>query len=386
MNFSFYSPARIYFGAGVRNNIGQYVEEYGSKCLIVRSPVRDSRRELHYSEITESLDNQGIQYVVFQGVEPNPTTDIVNKGKEIAVNENVDFILAYGGGSSMDTAKAIALMAANQDLTWEYSFNQFSDPFNDLDKTVKALPIVAITTTSGTGSHVTQAAVVTESEKKEKLTLFHSCLIPSVSLVDPELMLTVPEKVTAETGFDAMCHAMESFFNPRATKLTETLSLQSISIIAESLPLLLKDLTNLELREQLAYADTLSGICLSNAGAEAPHPIAETINGYFPELAHGQTLAYVYPSYLKYVSSVIPNKVKTLLVILKDYNPADEQAPLHEQAELTIKHFIQKIGLSQPFTFKGDKDMLIKELQEKLFFNLPLTNSDRLKEILSQSL
>ncbi|MFJ5621660.1 iron-containing alcohol dehydrogenase [Peribacillus loiseleuriae] len=386
MNFSFYSPAKIHFGGGERKEVGKRSKYLGEKCLIVRTPVKNNDRENYFQEVTASLTENGIQYVIFDGVKPNPTTDIVDQGKMVAIHERVDFILAYGGGSSMDTAKAIALMAYNNDFTWDYSFREFSDPFHDHDQTVEALPVVTITTTSGTGSQVTQAAVVTDTEKQEKLTLFHSCLFPKVSIVDPELMVTVPEKTTAITGFDAMCHAIESYFNPRATRLTETLSLQAISIIVEALPLVMKDLENVSLRENLAYADTLAGICLSNAGAEAPHPIAETINGFFPDLAHGETLSFVYPSYLKHVSNVIPEKVETLLSILKDYIPSTKQNTLAEKAFLTMRNFLQMIGLSGHFSFMENKEAHIQEMKEKLFFNLPLTNSKQLQAILAESL
>lgn len=376
---------RIHFGESVRKKVGESVRKYGKRCLIVRTPVKDKHREKYFTEVTNCLENNGIEYVVFDGVKPNPTKDVIDTGKTIAIDEKVDFILAFGGGSSMDAAKAIALMAYNQEFSWEYCFKEFSDPFLDRDATVKALPVVTITTTSGTGSHVTQAAVITDSEKKEKLTLFHTCLFPKESFVDPELMITVPQKATAATGFDAMCHAMESYFNPRSTRLTETLSFQAITIIVDTLPLVLKDLANIEYREKLAYADTLAGICLSNAGAEAPHPIAETINGYLPDLAHGETLAFIYPHYLKHASNVIPEKIEAILQLLKEYLPSGEQKPFNETAKKTMESFLGVIGLSKPFTLQGDKEATIEEMKEKLFFNLPLTNSKQMQEILAES-
>src|SRR5699024_9865580 len=191
-------------------------------------------------------------------------------------------------------------------LSWAYCLKELCNPFLDHHQIIQALPVVAVTTTSGTGSHVTQASVISDLKLHEKMTFFHSSLFPKVSIIDPEIMITVPKKVTAATGFDALCHAIESYFNPRASMLTKILSLQSIEIIVETLPKLIHDPKNLNYREKLAYADTLSGICLSNAGAEAPHPIGEIINGYFPELSHGETLAFVYPTYFKHVISIIP--------------------------------------------------------------------------------
>ncbi|MEH7383464.1 iron-containing alcohol dehydrogenase [Bacillus sp. JJ1533] len=385
MDFSFYSPVRIHYGSGKRKEIGKRAKVYGKKGLIIRTPIRNSERENHFNEITDSLSKNDIDYIVFDQVKPNPTTTIVDKAKKLAIEENVDFILAYGGGSSMDTAKAVALRGYNPEFTWDYCFNECSDPFNDKDETIQALPILAITTTSGTGSHVTQAAVISDKENNDKLTIFHSSLFPKESFVDPELMVSVPKHVTAVTGFDALSHALESYLNPRASLYTETLSLQSISLIAQVLPKVINDLGNLKYREELAYADTLSGICLSNAGAEAPHPIGEIINGYYPNLAHGETLAFVYPSFMKHVSLVKPEKVQTLLSLLKDYLPQEEYS-LEEKAFETMKNFLTAIGLTDVLSrIEIDEEKLV-QMKEKLVFNLPLTNSKQLQEILVSSL
>lgn len=385
MEFSFYSPVRIHFGCGKRREIGDRAKGYGKKGLIIRTPIRNSERENYFNEITDSLSENGIDYIVFDQVKPNPTTSIVDKAKRIVIEEQIDFILAYGGGSSMDTAKAVALRGYNPEFSWDYCFNECSDPFQDKDEAIKALPILAITTTSGTGSHVTQAAVITDVENNDKLTIFHSSLFPKESFVDPELMVSVPKHVTAVTGFDALSHALESYLNPRASLFTETLSLHSISLIAQVLPNVIDDLGNLEYREKLAYADTLSGICLSNAGAEAPHPIGEIINGYYPDLAHGETLAFVYPSFMKHVSHVKPQKVQTLLSILNDYVP-EENYSLEEKAFATMKNFLIAIELTEVLSkIKIEAKKLVK-MKEKLVFNLPLTDSKQLQEILVSSL
>ncbi|WP_189655136.1 iron-containing alcohol dehydrogenase [Bacillus sp. HNG] len=385
MKFSFYSPVRIHFGRGSRKVIGKRAKCYGTKGLIIRTPIRNSDREKYFTEITESLVENGVQYIVFDQVKPNPTTSIVDDAKQLAIEEKVDFILAYGGGSSMDTAKAVALRGYNQEFSWDYCFSECSDPFQDKDETIKALPLLAVTTTSGTGSHVTQAAVISDIENDDKLTIFHSCLFPKESFVDPELMVSVPKHITAVTGFDALSHALESYLNPRASLYTETLSLQSISLITQVLPNVIHDLGNLEYREKLAYADTLSGICLSNAGAEAPHPIGEIINGYYPDLAHGETLAYVYPSFMKHVSHAKQEKVETLLTILKDFVPTGDLS-LGEKAYETMKNFLSAIELTDVLSKIEIEEEKLAKMKEKLVFNLPLTNSKQLQEILVSSL
>ncbi|GGP07717.1 iron-containing alcohol dehydrogenase [Oceanobacillus neutriphilus] len=385
MEFYFYSPTKIYFGKGVRRKTGKAAASIGKKCLIVRTPFKDKGREYYFEEITASLTENNIQYAIFDQVKPNPTTAIVNSGVEIARKENVDFILGYGGGSSLDTAKTIALFTKNTVLGWEACFQRFSDPFAANAEAVAALPVMAITTTSGTGSQVTQAAVITDSESKDKMTIFHPDLIPAIGLIDPELMLTVPKKVTAITGFDALSHAMESYLNPRASVLTKYLSLQAIEMVVNALPELLHDLHNMELREKLAYADTIAGICLSNAGAEAPHPIGEMINGYYPELAHGETLAFVYPAYFDYVSGIVPEKMSELLLIFKSYVPKDSDW-LGEKAVGTLKNFLKAIELNVSLRTLEVPETVAEEIEKKLVFNLPLTNAENLQKIFNKSL
>ena len=386
MEFSFYSPGRVRFGNGVRKELGKLANVYGEKCLIIRTPLKNNHREKYFIEITNSLSESGINYVVFDQVQPNPTIDIVDKAKKQAIEENVDFILGFGGGSSIDTAKAVALMAHNKEFTWEFCFEEFSNPFLDNDETIQALPVLAINTTAGTGSQVTQAAVITNTLKNEKNTLFHSCLFPKLSIIDPELMVTVPRKITAITGFDALSHAIESYFNPRASMLSTTLSLQAITLIVQTLPKAINDLENIVWREKLAYADYLAGICLSNAGAEAPHPIGEIINGYYPLLAHGETLAFVYPSFFKNVSTKIPEKMEAVLEILKEYAPTEELYAFDEKASVTMKNFLAAIELSLSLTSLTIPEEIVHEMKEKLCFNLPLTDSKGMREILTNSL
>ncbi|MCT1901963.1 iron-containing alcohol dehydrogenase [Oceanobacillus sojae] len=385
MEFYFYSPAKIYFGQGARKKAGKAVASIGKKCLIVRTPFKDRRRENYFEEITASLRENNIQYAIFDQVKPNPTTDIVNSGVEMARKEKVDFIIGYGGGSSLDTAKAIALFTKNRALSWEECFQRLSDPFADNAEATAALPVIAITTTSGTGSQVTQAAVITDSESKGKMTIFHPDLIPDIGLIDPELILTVPKRATAITGFDALSHAMESYLNPRASVLTKSLSLQAIEMIVDALPELLNDLQNMELREKLAYADTIAGICLSNAGAEAPHPVGEMINGYYPELAHGETLAFVYPAYFDYVSGIVPEKMSELLTIFKNYVP-EESERLGEKAAGTLNNFLKAIDLNVCLHTLEMPESVAEAIREKLVFNLPLTSAENLQKIFNESL
>ena len=386
MEFHFYSPTKLISGNGVRKEVGKRVSGLGKKCLIVRTPISEADWEKRFEELTTSLSESGIEYTIYDGVRPNPTTDLVEEGVEKAKANDVDFILGYGGGSSLDTAKAIALFAKNPDLEWKYCFETFSDAFPDTEEPLEALPVVAVTTTSGTGSHVTQASVITDSKANDKLTIFHSSLIPKIGIVDPELMISLPKRMTAITGFDALAHATESYFNPRASVLTKMLSLKAIELVVDTLPKLIEDLGNVEYREKMAYADTLAGVCLSNAGAEAPHPIGEIINGYFPEAAHGETLAFVYPTFLKYVSDLVPEKARALMEVFKEYVPKEQQGTLGETTCQMMENFLKAIELDDSLSALDMSQEIIDEIKNKLAFNLPLTTAENLKKIFVESL
>jgi len=386
VSFQFFSPTKIHFGNGYRKKIGIVSKKYGKKCLIVRTKKKLSEREVFFNDIISQLEHQGIKYVIYDKVISNPSTEVVERGVSIAEEKEVDFIIGYGGGSALDTAKSISLLIENKKKSWELLFKSLSNPFSDGNPLIQSLPLIAITTTSGTGSHITQASVISDLNNNEKNTLFHSTLFPNECIVDPELMNTVPSHVTSATGFDALCHAFESFLNPNASRLTRTLSLQSMNIIVQTLPKLIRDINNQEYRELMAYADTLSGICLSNAGAEAPHPIGEIINGYIPELSHGETLAFVYPSYCKYIIDIIPERFEHILNVFEFYIPKDTNLSKNDQAFYMMKNFLIDIDLLISSSSIKLDEQLIYNVTNKLTFNLPLTNAEGLKEVFKNSI
>ena len=213
-NFNYYQPTEIRFGWGRTDETGEAVAGYGKNCLVVTTPLFPEFDEI-FKKVMDSLKNTGVNAVHFDGVIPNPTTDVVTKGAELAKEHGCDVILGLGGGSSMDTAKAIAVEAVHEGTCWDYLW------FRETQPTEKTLPVIAVTTTSGTGSHVTQVAVVTNTAKKCKSALYNARIFPRIGIVDPELMLTVPEHITAVTGFDVFTHAFESLIHINSSPYIE---------------------------------------------------------------------------------------------------------------------------------------------------------------------
>lgn len=245
----------------------------------------------------------------------------------------------FGGGSSMDTAKAIAVEATHEGSSWDYLFYK-EQP------TDKTLPIVAISTTSGTGSQVTQVSVVTNTTERDKSALYNNLLYPRVSIIDPELMVSVPRFVTATTGFDVLCHAFESLLHPNRGAYVELLAKEAIKIVSENLPKVLQNLEDVDARSAMAWADTIAGLCIANAGVTLPHGMGMAIGGMYPHVAHGQALAIVYPACVEYTwEKAIDQHAFLSRTLNQQMNGEDKEAA--QLAPEMIMEFLGKIGLQQ---------------------------------------
>jgi len=379
-NFNFYMPTQIRFGKGRINELKEIIPSYGKKCLIISRPFNGSLKKL-YEKINKILEDIGVSTFVYDGIVPNPTIDGVNEGVKIASENNIDFVLGVGGGSVMDSAKLIAFLK-NKDskINWNEVTKKYNNPFKISEKPKDAVPFIAISTTSGSGSHCTQAAVVSDLEKKEKITVFHSGLFPSVAIVDPELMLTVPSKVSSATGFDVFAHAFESYLGNLTSPLTEKMSFEAINLVFEYLPKVINDPENINYRSKMAWADTLAGMCLSNGGADLPHPLGEIIGGICPRISHGETLAIVYPEFLNYKENISPQKFS---LIEKETG----LEKIGQSLTLKINTLLKEINLYDSFNYSN-----ISSNEIKLISNHPLLdilqpeNSSEIKNIMNNSL
>jgi len=218
--FDYHLPTQIHFGPGRIKELGDIVKRYGDRCLIVSGPKSGSLKDL-YPKIREYLRSAGVAEAHFDGIEPTPTTDIIGQGAQMAKEHRADVVVGIGGGSSMDSAKAIAVEATHEGSCWNYLF------FRDTQPTEKTLPVIEVPTTSGTGSPVNQCGVVTHTQTRDKSALWHPNLFPRAALIDPELCISLPKHMTAATGFDMFCHAFESFISSGCSTYTEMMSLKA---------------------------------------------------------------------------------------------------------------------------------------------------------------
>lgn len=354
-DFGFHVPTEVHFGAGKLATIGETVERFGKRCLLVTGPRTGSVR-LYLPRLLEYLENAGISVAHFDGVIPNPTTDTIGAGASMAVEHRADVILGVGGGSSMDAAKAIAVEATHEGGCWDYLFYREAKP------TEKTLPVVAVSTTSGTGSQVTQVSVVTHTETRDKSALYNALLFPRVAIVDPELMLTVPRHVTACTGFDTFTHAFESAIHVNTSPYVELMAWEAISLVLSHLPVVLEDGSNMEARSALAYADTLAGMCIANAGVTLPHGIGMAIGGMYPHVAHGEALALNYPAFMRFTCASAPVPFARLARLLNpDLEGVDDETAAERSCD-ELDAFLQKIGLWMGLADKGVPEEELSDL------------------------
>ena len=335
--FNYFQPTEIIFGAGRVKEIGEQAARFGKSCLLVTVPEFDAVAPL-YKRVKEYLKEAGMIAAHFDGVIPNPTTDVVTAGADIAKKIKAEVIIGLGGGSSMDTAKAIAVEASHEGTAWDYL--HYKTP-----PTKKTLPIIAVTTTSGTGSQTTPCAVITKSDVKDKSAIWHPNIFARVAIVDPELMLTLPANITAMTGFDAFAHNFEAYISNGTNSYIEAIALDGIKRILKYLPLVLKDGSNLEAREEMAWSDTLGGLAIASAGVTLPHGLGMQISGHCPHVAHGQSLAVTYPEFTRYTYKWAAAK---FAAVGRMFNPLLEKAPEEEAAEKCcdeIDKFLKNIGL-----------------------------------------
>lgn len=352
--FEINQPTKIVIGKDSLMNLGQYAAQYGNKAILVTENVSGPLAGI-YRKALRILEAAGVQAVHFDGVQANPTTDIVAKGAVMAREAGAQVVIGLGGGSSMDTAKAIAIEATHEGTVWDYlHYKKQPD-----DRT---LPIIAVTTTSGTGSQATPCAVITKTEDKDKSAVWNDHIFPKIAIVDPMLMLSVPVGVTMQTGFDTFAHNFEAFLSVNGSLYTDTLALQGIRLAVENLPKLLEKPDDLAARESMALADTLGGIVIASAGVTLPHGLGMQISGHKPSVSHGQSLAVVYPEFTRFTWKYAVDKFAAAGRI---FNPELNSADDTEAAKrccAEIDGFLRKIGLWIDFSALGVTKEEIREI------------------------
>lgn len=304
MNFNYHIPTKLLFGPGKLDDLSQEALP-GHKALIVISSGKSVKENGYLDHLMAILKKKGTSFVVFDKILPNPIKSHVMEGAQLAKEEGCDFVIGLGGGSSIDSAKSIAVMAKNPGDYWDYVSGGTG---KGLPLANHPLPIVAITTTAGTGTEADPWTVITKEETNEKIGFGNEMTFPVLSVVDPELMVTVPKKLTAYQGFDALFHSTEGYIATIATPISDAFALKSIALIAKNLSKCIKDGKNLEARTQVALANTLSGFVESTSSCTSEHSMEHALSALHPELPHGAGLIMLSKAYYTFFASKVPNK------------------------------------------------------------------------------
>ena len=293
--FNFYSPVNIIYGKGALNRLKD-LKLPGIKAVIVTAG--DGSMDAYAARVKSLLAEQNIDAAVFAEIGTNPDTNLVDRAAAFAAAQGCDFIVALGGGSSIDCSKGMAVVVKNGGKCWDYVV---SGSGGRKPITNGALPIIAVPTTAGTGSEVSYVAVISNEATNEKQVIFSPLLFSKIAIIDPELTYTVPKHLTAFQGFDAFTHALEGLLIKKNSAVTDMYALEAIRLIGEYLPRAVENGRDEEARCALAAASNLAGIVLAQAGSSSEHPLEHALSAYFPRLPHGAGLATVFEAYYEEV-------------------------------------------------------------------------------------
>ena len=297
MSYQFYVPTRTMFGAGKLNELHAQAMP-GKKAMVVISNGKSMKETGILYRVLKELAQAGVDTAVFDRVQANPLRSTVMDGAAYARKNECDFVVALGGGSVMDASKAIAAMATNEGDIWDY-INGGTGGGKTI--TEKALPVICITTTAGTGSEADQWGVITNDETNEKIGFGgYDCLFPVLSVVDPELMFSVPSKYTAYQGFDALFHSTECYISKAHNQMGDMLAMTAITNIGKYLVRAVKDGTDLEAREGLAFANNLSGQVMTVSSCTSEHSMEHAMSAYHQGLPHGAGLIMISAAYYQH--------------------------------------------------------------------------------------
>ena len=309
MRFEFATAGRIIFGAGTFREVGQLASQFGRKALVICGLNLD-----RVDPLLESLKHSGVEGISFP-VNSEPDLETISNGVELARQKKSDLVIGFGGGSAMDTAKAVAVLCTNPGDIFEY-----------LEVVGKGKPLVhsplaciAIPTTAGTGSEVTRNAVLGVREKKVKVSLRSLLMLPRLAVVDPELTYSLPAEITASTGLDALTQLIESFVSIQSNPLVDGLCREGIQRAGRSLYAAYQDGNNPAAREDMSLASLMGGLALANAKLGAVHGFAGPLGGMFPA-PHGMICA-----------RLLPLVMETNVNALKDRDPESAALSRYEE-------------------------------------------------------
>lgn len=322
--YGYYMPPVSLMGIGSYKTVGTQIKALGaSKTLIVTDKGIVGTGIC--AKITDILDVENIKYAIFDGAQPNPTVGNVEDGLKVFQKNKCDCIISLGGGSPHDCAKGIGLVAGNGGSIKDYE---------GLDQSKKPMvPLIAVNTTAGTASEMTRFAIITDTDRHVKMAIVDWHTTPTIAINDPLLMMGMPPSLTAATGMDALTHAIEAYVSTAATPITDSNALAAIDLITKYLKRAVEDGSDMEARDQMAYAEFLAGMAFNNASLGYVHAMAHQLGGFY-DLPHGVCNAILLPHIEAYNAKVVPER---FIAIAKAMGENVEGLTAKKAANVVIK-------------------------------------------------
>ena len=366
-DFYFRMLTRVRYGIGISGKIADFAKEMGgSKVFIIADKILLDTGTLN--GVFESFETAGMEYKLFTDIVPEPPVKVVDEVSQVMRQVGCDFCVAIGGGSTIDTAKAVCMLQTHEGSIKDYLFG------GTKSVTKPCVPLICIPTTAGTGAEVTAASVIDDTENKVKLSVTHENLIPDLALLDPTLQTSLPAFVTATTGMDALTHAIESYTTLNANLVGDAYALQAMRLISDNLRTAVSDGSNMEARGNMVVASFLAGTSLLNCGVSVVHGIAQSIGG-IAHVPHGlaNSLILPYAMEINYVGNL--EKFKNIAVCLGE---RVDGLSLREAARKSISAIIDlenDIGIPRKLSEVGvTREMFPQIIEDTMKYRLLAIN------------
>ena len=346
-------PSIMQIGSGASQELGKIMNSMGYKNPLI---ITDSMMiELGYiSRIEENLKDNNIIADVFKDTIPEPTVASIQAGVNKVKNGNYDSIIALGGGSPIDSAKAIAILGKFGGVMRDYKFPRIVSEVG--------IPVIAIPTTAGTGSEVTRFTIISDENTDEKMLCVGKGFMPSVALIDYELTISLPKRATADTGIDALTHAMEAYVSKKANPYSDMQALAAMKLIAPNLRKVFHDGSNREAREKMMLGATLAGVAFSNASVALVHGMSRPI-GAFYHVPHGLSNAMLLPSVTEYSIPAATQRYADCSRVMGVALPSDNDEVANNKLLVELSAINEELDVPTPKEFGIDKDDFMNNME-----------------------
>mgnify|MGYP003282883244 FL=1 len=348
-----------YFGAGSRKVIAEEVAKRGYKKALVVTD-NDLVKFGVAAQVTDVLKAAGIPFEMFDEVKPNPTVKNVKNGIAAFKAAGADFIVAIGGGSSMDTSKAVGIIINNPEFADVTSLEGVANTKK------KSVPVIALPTTAGTAAEVTINYVITDEENVKKMVCVDPNDIPTLAIIDPELMLSMPRGLTAATGMDALTHAIEGLITLGAWEMSDMFEIKAIEMIAKWLPKAVENPSDIEARDGMATAQYIAGMAFSNVGLGLVHGMAHPLGAYY-DIPHGVANALLLPFVMEYNKEAAKAKYRTIAEAMGVDTSAMDDDQAAQAAVDAVKALAVKVRIPQHLSELGVPESGLPTLAQAAF-------------------